>query len=497
MADDRLSVSAQQSIAAAVALVDDDNSTVIAGLVDPDLFDEPYDDIVARAVEHRRKFSRPPMANHIDDVFAHILEDRDHKQYSLYQSVISRLVAQSRGLDTAYTLSVIADFTHRRLYRSYLAQAVDRYQKDGPTTLDDVDAIMREALRVRERKSDLGFTLAEDRALGFLDRSEGDYCKIGIEELDSHGVHPVKRELLAFLSAPNRGKSMAMTHFGKYGLLKGWKVLHYTLENSDDMTSQRYHQALFSGVIREADYRYTAFEETKDDNTPRLYNRRLKPEFVLSRRDEAAAFLAQKRKDFRRKLDNLRIRRPSQRMSFDDLQRDLDQLKLVHRFEPDMLIVDYPQLMKLDRASRGQQDYSALDDLITNLRACAVERDFALICPQQGTRSSHSAKNVSSQHGAGTVGMMNIADNLITYSQTVAEEQHGLARLFAQKVRNDRARFTVLITQHYPSGQFCMDSWLMTKAVRGAVEAYTGDSPSRKKNADDDEDDGDIEDAKE
>jgi hypothetical protein len=481
--EERFPGSHQESIATAIALIDDENSNLIANLVEPGLFDSPYDDVVSRCVEHRKAHKRPPGKGHIDDVFAHVLEDRQHKAYNQYNTIISKMVQQADRLDTGYVLEAVSKFVYQRRYRLGIAKLVERYQKGGDALIDELDELSRQNLKIREVRRDYGFSLADDRALGFLERDARDYCNIGVKELDERGVVPTRKELLAFLSPPNRGKSAFLVHCGKFALLKGWKVAHYSLENSEDMTAQRYFQSLFNGVRRRGTYRFAELNQGKD-GVVKLTTETLTPDFVIEDVEDTYAFLNDKMKDWKRRLANLRIRRfPSGRLSFDMLERDLDDLKALYKFEPDLLMVDMPQLMKLPRR---EKDYSALDELFTDLRGLAVERNLALVAPQQGNRGSNSAKSVQAQHGAGSFGVFGIADNLITYSQTASEEARGLARLYTQKVRNDRARTTILITQHYDSGQFVMSSHPMNSRLRDEVSTYVGYKAGE---GDDEEDD--------
>jgi hypothetical protein len=50
---------------------------------------------------------------------------------------------------------------------------------------------------------------------------------------------------------------------------------------------------------------------------------------------------------------------------------------------------------------------------------------------------------------------------VLTYSQTPAENKLGLARLHVAAGRNDRDKFTIVISQAYNTGQFVVDSSLM------------------------------------
>lgn len=487
MADDnRLPKSMQESIATAVAIVDDDNTRIVARAIEPELFDSPLDTIITRCLDYREQYGRPPGKAHIDDIFADILENQDHKQHNLMDTLIRGMVRQSENLDTRFLAARVNEFVQLKLMRAGIAEAADKYQKGGPAVMDEIESVFRKTLKVRtDHKKDYGFTLRDSRALKFLDRDSNDSCKIGIPELDINGVHPARGELLAFLAPPNRGKSHFLHHCGKFGLLKGWNVYHITLENSDDMTAQRYFQTLFSGVKKRGNYHYV---ETYDDNgAVRLRSRNLKPNFVIADKDETSRFLQKQVKDWDDRLDHLRVRRyATNSLTFEMLERDLDELEVVHHFVPDMLLLDMPQLMKRDRK---REEHLVLSDLFADVRGLAVERNMAAICPLQGNRSSLRASSVRADHGSGSFNVFGVADNAITYSQTQAEEQYGIARLFAEKVRNDKARYTVLITQHYDSGQFCMDSRYMTNEMRDVVKGFVGPQ-----NSEDEEDEAEAED---
>jgi hypothetical protein len=476
----------QASIATAIAFAADANGAIIANSIKTEYLDPPYDDIAERCLEYRREYKRPPGKGHIDDVFADILNNPNHKQYELYKDLINSMYDQADKIDTRYIVSHLTNFICIRTIRLGLGQAIERYGKGGVGVQEDINNILRRTLRARNVGREKGFSLADPKSLDFLDRDTNDFCYIGIPQLDQYGCHPVKGEMLAFLSARNKGKSQFIGHCGKLGIIQGWTVIHYTLENSASNISMRYHQSLFNGVRREKDedYWFTKIRKEDDGSTSFGHNA-FKPDFYLDDPDKTERYLKKVRKEYEAKLRNLWIREfPANRLTFDDLEADLDELELTHHVVPDMVMIDYPQMMRLNR---NKDKWESLDDLILDLYALAKERNVAMVVPQQGNRGAERATNVRSDHGGGSMGIHTTADNVITYSQTAAEEEHGLARLYLSKVRNDRARKTVLITQHYASSQFYMDSALMDPKVSKARLDYLN-----LKNSDIDEDEEDA-----
>jgi len=138
---------------------------------------------------------------------------------------------------------------------------------------------------------------------------------------------------------------------------------------------------------------------------------------------------------------------------------------------PTVLIVDYPDLMHFNK-----DNYRiALGTVTEELRGIAVERRLALFAPSQGNKNTMGAKYVRSKDVAEDVRKVNTADNVLTYSQTDGEKRHGLARLHVAHARNNESGDTVLITQSYTTGQFCMDSALMQRAYWDRLKAVTGE----------------------
>jgi len=483
--DERLTTAIQESICTCIAFGTDDNAAFVASAVDVTLLDPPLNDITAQCLSYRKKYKKAPGTEHVEDIFGAILGNGEDRRHNSYQRILQQMVRLSRTMNTRFIADQVGEFNRRRNQRIALYKAADLYTTGGDGVADQIDEIFRESLKATHAHArNTGFTLADTEALGFLDRNASHSCALGIEPFDVIGLQPTKKEMLVFLAARNKGKSQFLHHCGKMALLKGWKTVHYTLENSAEMTAMRYYQSLYSGVKRDGDYRYTTFTERA--GAVDLRTTVLEPDFVIERHKATTRrFLSQKMRDDQF-LRNLRIKcHPTGQLSFDMLERDLDEMELLEGFVPDEILLDYPQIMRLK--SGPQDKWEKLEDLAVDLRGSAVSRNYALVVPQQGSRAAESANEVRGYHGGGTIGMMSVADNAITYSQTAAEELSGIARLYSQKVRNDVARQTVIISQHYPSGQFCIpgQARYMDDDLKQRVDAWIG----RRGDNDDDSDD--------
>jgi len=154
----------------------------------------------------------------------------------------------------------------------------------------------------------------------------------------------------------------------------------------------------------------------------------------------------------------------------------LDSLEMSRRIVPDLLLVDYADLMSI-----GTRDYRhELGNLYKDLRGLAVSRNIAVATASQSNRSSLDAKIITGGSVAEDFSKIATSDVVLTYNRTEAERTIGTARLWVEKGRNDADKFTLLISQNYATGQFCISSTrMMPRKYWEAVKA--GDDSDRPK----------------
>lgn len=469
---DKFKSNLQETVAACIILQNDNAAKAVRVIVDPSMFDRPLDKIVERALAFAKKFKEPPGKGHIDDILADVMSDDKNPDKKTYEIILKGLVTFEH-MNTEYVLSEVETLAKLKSARNSIEKAAIRYNEGGDDVFEDLGKIGKELLKVKGVSKNYGFTLANPSSLSFLDRNEDVYCKIGIRQLDRYGVHPTKKEIIHLQAARNRGKSWFLGHCGKFGMLAGWNIIHYTLENSGEMTAQRYFQSLFSGAKRDENYFSYSFEHDKDGTPTGLSRLRIKPNFIIEHRDETREYLKKQQEKFI-KLNNIRIREfPTGKLSIGQLEQDLDELELVEKFIPDMVLLDYPQMMTQDRKLNS---HDSLLNILIDLRGLSVERNLAMVTAGQGNREGEDAATQRGSHSAGSIGIWNVVDNGITYSQTDSEEVLGLARIYAQKVRNDRARFTLVISQNYSTGQFCLSSNILTDPYKKLIKEAIKDN---------------------
>jgi hypothetical protein len=249
----------------------------------------------------------------------------------------------------------------------------------------------------------------------------------------------------------------------KQAAKQGKRVLHVTCEMGREQVPQRYLMAgLTAGTSKNV---FTVTELDVHDKTHMIrgmrFGQKREPEINIRDPNQRAEVI-KGHKQLQRELGCIMLKEfPSGSLSMGMLEGYLDYLSYHDKFHPDLLIVDYPDLMKQDtrdiRVSLGRT--------FVNLRGLLAERNMAGFFPTQSNRGGLSAKKVTADMVAEDITKVNTADIVLTYSRTEKEKEQRLARLFMSNARNNEDGFTVIINQSYPTGQYLLQSALMEQKL--------------------------------
>jgi replicative DNA helicase len=380
---------------------------------------------------------------------------------------LDAMKALNAKMQPAFVMDGIEDFIQKRQLMMAIEQAAD-LAHNGDL------AAAREALAGGNAytATSEGIWFADEEAMtAFMDVSDEDRFPLGIEELDRLGVQPARGAMFLLIAPPKKGKSWFLVHAGKTGLQYRKNVLHISLENSAKLTAQRYLQSMFALKQNEGTSVKVARMQRKHGD--RVDNIEVE-ELVKSAGGSPlrAATLAHKQaiikkmKAFKKRA-RLRIEFfPSGTLTMGMLNALLDKLDRVDGFKPDMLILDYPDLMAIDRKNLRID----LGSIFVQLRGVAGQRNFALVTATQGGREGALAHTVNTTHVSEDFSKVMTADVIVTYSQTAKEKKSGLARLFVALSRISKDGFIILISQAYAIGQFCLDSTFMGEHIEQHIE---------------------------
>lgn len=448
--DERLSGALQENILTLLCF-DDENCKILRAALTPQLFESSvFREVAGHAIDFIDQYGET-IKDHLPDHLESILEGDDARKAASYKRLVDNLFQSRDSVNSAYVIQQLHKFVRLQTFKSGLIRAVE-YVEDGK--IDEAEVEMTKAMNTQSVAFEAGLSLsnAED-VVAIFDNPEEEGFELGIAELDRLGIQPRRKEMLTFMAPRGRGKSWFITHAAKQALLNRWSCVIITLEMSEKRYAARMLQSFFAISRRDAEVRVTKLVHGRDGELNDLVQE------VITRdtmKDEDMRGKLQKRakREFIRRRP-FRIKEfPPGTLTLAQLRAYLDGLERFEGFTPDVLLIDYPDLMQLDVKNLRME----IGQTFMGIRAIGVERNCATIVVTQGNRESERATTVTGDMAAEDISKLAISDVFLTYSQTIAEKGLGLARILVDKARNEDSKMSVLITQAYAIGQFCLDS---------------------------------------
>jgi replicative DNA helicase len=269
-------------------------------------------------------------------------------------------------------------------------------------------------------------------------------CKTQIDALDKLLYGFSRKELIVWLASTGIGKSWSMIHCAKVGMMQKLKVLYYTLEMSPEWVATRVDMGLMGMGTKETVITLPHMEgETYIVKNIFNHNKEL-----------------EKKLQYIRSLGGRLLIRgtPTGGLTLSKLKMDLDILEVTKNFIPDMIIVDYADLMQPETVYN--QFRHNLAAIYTGLRQIALERNCVMITASQSNRASMGAQTVSLQHFAEDIQKANISDVVLSLCQTDNEKALNKMRIYCCKNRNWVVGFQIENWYSYIIGQFSLYSRL-------------------------------------
>lgn len=435
----------------------------VALTVPADLYDVgPHREIAKAVVHYRLRYHKAPSTKQL----AVLVEGLPlaQEQIKVARLLAAKFEEHMQGMNKEFMVEQARVFAIRQNFKkAALDAATEANKPNGDNEI--VRKIIYDAMMYSPDTTDLGINLGDaERSLAWLGQKDIVW-PLGIEPFDRHAIGLVPKGLVLYLAGKNTGKSWACIHVGREMMKQKRKVLHITLEMSDLKVAKRYHM-VFNGLSRTMD-KYTTVDFKRDNkgNVVGLDPRLVRPRLAETSR-RLRETLERRMITWHEEFEGLRIKEyPSGKLRLSQLIHYLDQLANVDGFKPDVIILDYPDLMDLPTTDQR----IALGKLFVDLRAVAVEQEAAMFAPSQINRAGMNAEQVRSVHTSEAMLKVNTADTVLTYSQTPGEKAIKLARLYANHVRDAENDIDVLISQAYGIGQFVTEATIMNKELRELV----------------------------
>jgi replicative DNA helicase len=317
-----------------------------------------------------------------------------------------------------YYLDLVEEFAKEQALKDAIINSLDllKSKKFG-----EIEAEFRTALTI-SRDVDLGsdyFTGIEER-----------WNRINSSSLDVQYRTPFgtvneqlegglcSKELAMVVAPPGVGKSLFLANQGARSVLDGKNVLYISLEMAEDRVAQRFDSIFTRIRQKELAGKVGTLKERLEEISDAVDGR-----------------------------GKLKIKEfPTKRLTIAALRAYLNQLQNYEDFVPDVLIIDYLELLTTDAQLA---EYSAQERLAQELRGIAVESNLLVWTATQTNREGRKVNIITDAELADSYGKIRVCDLVFSINQSEQEFDESKARLYIMKSRNGKARFIVPVRINY------------------------------------------------
>lgn len=429
-------------------LEDEDFLKICYNTVNPSIFPSSIINTIVKCVYDFYKLYQTSPKNDFKDFFLKFgrFDEDDLELYDKYLKRIKEVEANKK-----YIITSISDYIQLQTFNKLILKGADTLKKGN---INEFKSMFLNAFKNKVDGDELGINFWDVKHSDFKTVEEERVCPTGIPMLDDilGGYH--RSELFLWLAPTNTGKSWALVDGTKTSLIHGLNVAYITLEMTSKNITKRLAMAI-TGSRR---------DNIKDDK-----------EFKIKFFDgEVIDFskrptLEKSKKVFEENKETLRKRGGclftkgfiEGKCSVSTIEMYLDQLEVRTGKIPDILFLDYADLMVADE--KKNDDLSEINNVYTGLRGLAKTRNICIVTASQATRDAHGAKKVGLKHTAKNIDKVRIADVVISLNQTEEELRNNAMRLFIAKLREGKKGQTIEIKQSFEIGGFCLDARLQTE----------------------------------
>lgn len=346
---------------------------------------------------------------------------KDH-EVQAYKDVFTAFNKEVESKD--YVITEMVRFCRRQAVRKAMLEAAPLTDSEAEDVWDKIESNMRDACNVGSHAVDIGvqyFLQYPERLNARLLGDDRTVIPTGITELDSFIGGGLKSgQLGIWLGPTSAGKSVALTHCGKRALVQGCKVVHYTCELYEQDVADRY-----------------------DSSWTNVPMNQLADKHVL---------VDQKLGKLNTKYGNSLIIKyfPAGTTTVQGIKSHIQMLHN-HGFNPDLVIVDYGDLLKA--TTHYKDEYSDLGIIFRDLHGLAGELRVPLWTASQANRAGLNAEIVDLEHIGDSIRKVQIADLVIGMCRTQEEYELGIMRLFVAKNKNGPEK--VIVKIHNDFSRMC------------------------------------------
>ena len=363
----------------------------INDILEVEYFDNPaHKWIVEETLKYHYKYHATPTLDSLQ------VEVKKIDNEILKVSVIEQLreAYKASNEDGEYVEQEFANFCKNQQLKKALLSSVDLLEKGQ---YDDIRYLIDSALKAGMDKN-IGHEYEKDTEVRYREEERGaiETPWKHINELLMGGLGAGDVGLV--FGGPGGGKSWMLTALGAMAVAQGKTVAHYTLELSDSYVGRRY-DAAFTGIEVQDLNKYRA---KIDEIVSQIPGKLIIKEFSMGKASIATIEA--------------------------HIQKITD---LGHR--PDLIIIDYVDLLKSKRKSIDKKD--EIDDIYISTKGMARDLKIPIWTVSQVNRAGAKDDVIEGDKAAGSYNKIMIADFAMSLSRKRQDKVNGTGRIHIMKNR--------------------------------------------------------------
>jgi len=325
-----------------------------------------------------------------------------------YESILEIIKYEPNPREIPMAKESLLDWARNKAYGMlYEEEALGAYESGDYDTITEIIENAQRIVNVSDAGVDLFKTYKE-----VFEPNTEIKLTTGFRDLDRYINEggPTKKDVFIWMAPTGVGKSLVLINTGIMNFRRNLKVLHITLELSEFKTKQRYVSAISKTATKS----------------------------LIESRDRVTAIMNRESSSHGGGIIIYEF--PPEEISVDTIYQVIKWLKKTKAWFPDVVIVDYLELMMSRRSHYNKDDYIRQKRVSTELRGLATNEEVLLFSATQTNREQSSKKGESGpidvNRVAESYGKMMPSDYVVSLNQSPEEYQHGRFRFYIAKNRN-------------------------------------------------------------
>ena len=393
----------------------------IVTLIKPEFFEFPsYQRIYQGVKDYYDKYKNLPSDAALVDFIKfttpeNIKDDNDYEEDLNSVNQIDKDIFNHKE----FIMDIVEDFARKGAMTEAIRKSVTLLKEEK---FSEIEQLIKEALLV-SRDVEIGqdyFDDVKNRVSRMFQKKAENKFRTVFPTFDKNLEGGLSaKELAIVVAPPGTGKSLYLVNQAAKCLLDGKNVLYISLEMSEDKIGNRFDSILT--MLKNA--------KLKEPATQLKLHERLD----LIKEKTAGRLII---KEF-----------PTGAANVNNIRSLLIQLRLHKNFVPDLIIVDYLELLRPNRII--DSEYMAQQRIAEELRGLASEHKALVWTASQTNRQARKVSIITDAELGDSYGKIRPADWVISLNQSQEEHDKGQMRVYVIKARDSKQHYIVPTSVDY------------------------------------------------